>query len=206
MSVVDASGDPPPDPAIELAAQALAAGQVVAIPTDTVYGLAADAFHTGGADRIFQLKVRPRDVDLPLLVADLEQARGLVEDFTPSAEALVERFWPGALTVILPRAAGMEADLGSDEFTVGLRCPDHPVPKTLCRQAGPLATTSANRHGEAELTSAREVSEAFGDALAVVLDAGPCRGGPSTVVDCTGSEPKCLREGRIPWDELLAAL
>jgi L-threonylcarbamoyladenylate synthase len=206
MEVLPALGDPPPEEAIGAAVRALSAGQVVAIPTDTVYGLAADAFRTGAAERIFALKARPRHVDLPVLVAEAAQAWSLVESFPPAAEALAERFWPGALTLVLPRRVGLQADLGSDEFTIGVRCPDHPVPVSLCRRAGPLATTSANRHGQPEATTAAEVARTFGEGLALVLDAGPCTGAPSTVVDCTGAEPKCLREGRIPWAEVLAAL
>ena len=88
---------------------------------------------------------------------------------------------------------------------MGLRCPDHAVPREVCRRAGPLATTSANLHGEAPLTTAAEVALTFGDAVGLVLDAGPCVGTPSTVVDCTGLEPRLLRDGRIPWAEVVAA-
>ncbi|HEX6475933.1 MAG TPA: Sua5/YciO/YrdC/YwlC family protein, partial [Acidimicrobiales bacterium] len=96
--------------------------------------------------------------------------------------------------------------LGDDEATVGVRCPDHEVPLALCGRHGPLATTSANLHGQPTLTTAIEVDGALGHSVAVVLDGGPCAGEPSTVVDCTGEEPKCLREGRIPWPEIEAAL
>jgi L-threonylcarbamoyladenylate synthase len=106
----------------------------------------------------------------------------------------------------VPRDPDLQADLGDDEMTVGVRCPDHPVPLALCRRLGPLATTSANRHGEPTPTTAAGVAEVFGDAVPLVLDAGPCDGSPSTVVDCTGVEPKLLREGRVPWADVLAAL
>lgn len=205
MAIVPASGDPVPEPAVELAVKALASGQVVAIPTDTVYGLGADPFTTGGADRLFLLKRRPREMDLPVLVADEEQALGLATAVPATARALMERFWPGALTVVLPRHPDLQADLGADEATVGVRCPAHPVPLALCRAHGPVATTSANLHGEPTITTAVELAEVFGEAVAVVLDAGPCLGAPSTVVDCTGAEPKLLREGRVPWADVLAA-
>jgi tRNA threonylcarbamoyl adenosine modification protein (Sua5/YciO/YrdC/YwlC family) len=197
-------GDPPPPAAIEVAVKALAAGELVAIPTDTVYGLAADPFHTGAADRLFAAKRRPRDVELPVLVADVEQALALAIGVPASARRLMDAFWPGALTIVLPRNPAVSADLGSDEATIGIRCPAHPVPLALCRAAGPLATTSANLHGEATLPTPADIAEQFGALVAVVLDAGPCEGSPSTVVDCTGVEIKLLRQGRIPWEDVLA--
>ncbi len=205
-TILAALGDPPPASAIEAARRALAAGRVVALPTDTVYGLAADAFHTGAADRLFSLKERPRELELPVLVAEVGQARELSAGFTPVAEVLASRYWPGPVTLVLPRRPGLAADLGSDEATIGVRCPDHPVPLALCRVAGPLATTSANLHGQPPLTTAQEVAEVLGPSVAVVLDGGRCEGSPSTVVDCTGTEPKCLREGRVAWQEILAAV
>lgn len=205
MTVV-AMGDEPDPAAVEQVARALASGQIVGLPTDTVYGLAADPFRTGAADRLFSVKRRPRDRDLPVLVADEEQALSLATAVPAVARRLIERFWPGALTVVLPRRPGLAADLGTDEATVGVRCPAHPVPRAVCRAAGPLATTSANVHGQPPLTTAAEVAASFGPAVAVVVDGGPCRGRPSTVVDCTGQEPKLLRDGRIPWADVLAAL
>jgi tRNA threonylcarbamoyl adenosine modification protein (Sua5/YciO/YrdC/YwlC family) len=187
--------------AIEL----LRAGQVIAFPTDTVYGLAVDPFRPGAADRVFAAKRRPREVSLPVLVTGTEMALSLATAVPDAARALMARFWPGPLTVVIPSRPGLEADLGEDEATIGVRCPDHPVPLALCAAAGPLATTSANRHGEPTLTTATEVAEVFGDEVAVVLDGGTCHGSPSTVVDCTGVEPRLLREGRIPWDVVVAA-
>ena len=204
MKVVPAAGDPPPPDAVELAARALAAGGIIALPTDTVYGLAAVPFGTGAADRLFTVKRRPREVDLPVLVADEDQALSLVSAVPDAGRRLMSRYWPGALTIVLPRGPDVVADLGADEATVGLRCPAHPVPRAVCRAVGPLATTSANLHGRPTLTTASEVAATFGDAVAVVLDGGTCAGEPSTVVDCTGEEPKLLREGRIPWTDVVA--
>jgi L-threonylcarbamoyladenylate synthase len=184
--------------------RALAQGLPVGIPTDTVYGLAVDPFRPGAADRIFAAKRRPRDVSLPLLVTGLEQALTLATAVPDVALVLMAAYWPGPLTLVLPARPGLEADLGEDDLTVGVRSPDHPVPQALCAAAGPLATTSANRHGEPTLTTAKAVAETFGDAVPVVLDGGICTGSPSTVVDCTGQELKLLREGRIPWSELVA--
>ncbi len=204
--MIVAAGDPLSSEARERAVVALAEGRAIAIPTDTVYGLAVDPFLPGAADRLFELKVRPRDVSLPVLVSGLEQALELATAVPASAAALMARFWPGALTVVLPARPGLGADLGDDEATVGIRCPDHPVPLALCRAVGPLATTSANRHGEPTLTTAADVAATFGDAVVLVLDGGTCTGSPSTVVDCTGVEPKLLRKGRLPWADVVAAL
>ncbi len=202
--IVPAFGDPPPAEAVEQAAEALAGGWPVGIPTDTVYGLAADPFQPGASDRIFEAKRRPRALNLPVLVDGMDQALAVSTAVPHVALTLMDRFWPGALTLVIPVRPGLGADLGDDEVTVGVRCPDHPVPLALCAAAGPLATTSANRHGQPTLTTAEEVAREFADAVPVVLDAGTCTGDPSTVVDCTGVEPKLLREGRIPWPDVLA--
>lgn len=206
MPLVPASGDPPPDLAIDEAVKALARGQLVVVPTDTVYGLAADPFRTGATDRVFALKRRSRDLELPVLVADVDDAVALADGVPEVALELMARYWPGALTIVLPRRADLDADLGSDDATIGVRCPDHPVPRALCRAVGPLATTSANISGDTTPATAAEVATVFGDGVAVVLDAGPCEGSPSTVVDCTGPDVKLLREGRIPWSEIQANL
>jgi len=201
--ILPAAGDPPPEAALAAAAAALSQGRVVAIPTDTVYGLAVDPTRPGAAEALFLLKGRPRHVDLPVLVADREQALGLAIAVPAVALALMTRFWPGPLTIVLPRRPDLVLDLGEDEATIGVRCPDHPVPRALCAMAGPLATTSANRHGEPTLTSALAVVEAFGDDVPVALDGGDCAGDPSTVVDCTGQQARILREGRIRSADVL---
>lgn len=204
--IVPAAGDPPPPTAVLQALRALAQGQPVGIPTDTVYGLAVDPFRPGATDRIFSAKRRPRDVSLAVLVGGVEQALAMSTAVPDLALRLMERYWPGALTLVLPARPGLGADLGEDEATVGVRNPDHPVPLALCAAAGPLATTSANRHGQPTLTTAADVADVFGEAVPVVLDGGVCSGSPSTVVDCTGAEPKLLRDGRIPWSEVQAVL
>jgi tRNA threonylcarbamoyl adenosine modification protein (Sua5/YciO/YrdC/YwlC family) len=190
---------------IEAAGRALASGGVVAIPTDTVYGLAVDPFRPGATDRLFALKSRPREVRLPVLVAGEEQVLEVAAAVPDLARRLMTRFWPGALTVVLPRRPESTADLGADGTTVAVRCPAHRVPVALCKVAGPLATTSANLHGQEPLTTAGAVRATFADALAVVLDGGTCAGLPSTVVDCAGPEPELLRRGLIPWEDVVAA-
>lgn len=202
MPLVPASGDPPPDEAIDQAVKALGSGQLIVVPTDTVYGIAADPFRTGATDRVFAVKRRSRDLELPVLVAEPADAVALADGVPDIALELMERYWPGALTIVLPRRADLDADLGSDDATIGVRCPDHPVPRMLCRVVGPLATTSANLSGDPTPATAAEVAGVLGDGVALVLDAGPCEGSPSTVVDCTGPVVKLLREGRIPWSAI----
>jgi tRNA threonylcarbamoyl adenosine modification protein (Sua5/YciO/YrdC/YwlC family) len=118
----------------------------------------------------------------------------------------MERYWPGPLTLVLPRRPDLDADLGEEDATIGIRCPAHPVPLAICAKVGPIATTSANRHGEPAITTAGGVAKAFGPEIALVLDGGNCDQLPSSVVDCTGGAPKVLREGRISVAEILASL
>jgi L-threonylcarbamoyladenylate synthase len=201
--VLAAGGDPPPAEAIAAAVDALRGGDIVGIPTDTVYGLAADPWHSGAADRLFLVKGRPRSVELPVLVADEEQALGLATAVPDCARRLMARFWPGALTIVLPRGQDVTADLGEEDETIGLRCPNHPVPLALCRALGPIATTSANRHGEDPVTTAAALAAGL-SGVALVLDAGRCDGAASTVVDSTGEVPKLLRAGSIGWELIVS--
>ena len=201
--VIAAQGDPPPADAVEEAAAALRKGDIVGLPTDTVYGLAADPWHSGASDRLFLLKGRPRAVELPLLVADIDQALALATSVPDSALRLMERFWPGAMTIVLPRHPDVTADLGEEDATIGLRCPAHPVPRALSRVIGPFAATSANRHGESPATSAAELAAKL-PGVALVLDGGDCDGQPSTVIDSTGEQPRLLRAGSIDWSEIQA--
>jgi L-threonylcarbamoyladenylate synthase len=203
-TIIEAFGEPPPTRAIDMAAAALNEGDIIGVPTDTVYGLAADPWHSGASDRLFLVKGRPRNVELPVFVADVEQALGLTTALTDSARRLMEAFWPGPLTLVLPRRADVNADLGEEDETIGLRCPDHPVPRALCRKFGPFATTSANRHGEPPATDAQQLAERV-QGVSLVLDAGRCDGEPSTVVDAIGDQPKLLRAGRLSWEQVLQA-
>ena len=159
--IVPAMGEPPPATVVLQAVRALAQGLPIGIPTDTVYGLAVDPFRAGATDRIFAAKRRPRDVSLPLLVSGIEQALSVATAVPAPALELMARYWPGPLTIVIPARPGLAADLGDDEVTVGVRAPDHPVPLALCAAVGPLATTSANRHGEPPLTTAAAVEAAM---------------------------------------------
>jgi len=194
-------------PALEDAVAALEAGSIVAIPTDIVYGLAVDPRRPGATDLLFALKLRPATLELPVLVADVAQADALAgpAGLPPPARRLVDRFWPGPLTIVVARRTGLDWHLGGDGRTIGLRCPAHPVVQRLCRRVGPLATTSANRHGQPPATTVAELTREFGDALGVVVDGGVCDAAPSTVVDATGGTPRCIRDGPLPWSEIEAA-
>jgi L-threonylcarbamoyladenylate synthase len=190
------------------AATALMAGAVVAIPTDTVYGLAVDPRRRGATDLVFALKRRPANLELPVLVADLAQADALAgpDGLSALARHLADLFWPGSLTMVLSRRPGVDWDLGGDGRTIGLRCPAHSVVHRLCRSVGPLATTSANRHGQPPITTATALAQEFGDGIALVVDGGECEGAPSTVIDLTGEAPRCLREGAVPWSAIEEAV
>jgi tRNA threonylcarbamoyl adenosine modification protein (Sua5/YciO/YrdC/YwlC family) len=180
---------------------ALAAGEVVAVPTDTVYGLAVDPRLPGAVERVFALKKRPELFQLPVLIADPAGFVDLAEA-TPPALRLISRYWPGPLTVVLPRRAGVGFDLGGDRATIGLRCPASALLRELLGRTGPLAVTSANRHGEAPLHSAGEVRRHFGAGVTAVLDGGRCDGTPSTVISLAGEGVKCLREGALAFAEI----
>jgi L-threonylcarbamoyladenylate synthase len=193
--------------ALRAAIEALGAGEVVAVPTDTVYGLAVDPTAPGAVERVFALKGRPRDVPLPILVATDEQVDEVAGSLSAAAGHLAARYWPGALTLVVPRAPGFTVDLGgpsSARMTVGVRWPDHPTIGQLCRALGPLAVTSANQHGTPPATTVAEVVAALAgvEQRVVVLDGGVCAGAPSTVVECRGPATRCLREGAVPWREV----
>jgi L-threonylcarbamoyladenylate synthase len=201
--------EPAPDGpgAIGSVVEALRLGQVVAIPTDTVYGLAVDPARPEAVARLFALKERPTQVALPVLVGSWEQVDALCGPLTPTARRLADRHWPGPLTLVVSRSPAFVADLGGDpdaRSTVGIRWPDHGTVQRLCESLGPLAVTSANRHGRPPATTAEAVAEEFGgaDPPAVILDGGVCDGRPSTVVECLGGDIRCLREGAIAWSEL----
>lgn len=188
------------------AVEALQAGAPVGLPTDTVYVLAVNPFVAGASDRLFALKRRPRDLDLPVLVGSLDQALGLVTALPDPARRLMERCWPGPLTLVVPRHPDLAADLGDDDVTIGVRMSAHPVVLAVCAKVGPLGVATAGIHGEQELETAEEVSQTFGSAVPVVVDGGRCAGLPATVIDATGDDLHLIREGRLPWSEALEAI
>jgi L-threonylcarbamoyladenylate synthase len=193
--------------ALARAASELRAGRVVVLPTDTVYGLAALPRVEGATAALFGLKGRTADVPLAVLCASPDQALGLVAEGAVTAEVgrIAERLWPGPVTLVLPRRPGLGYALGAPEATIGLRCPDQPVVRALAAEVGPLATTSANRHGEPTPTQAADVAALFGAGVALVLDGGPRVAPPSTVVDATGSHWRVLRDGTLGLADIEAA-
>ena len=200
------SADPLQADGREAAQKALATGLCVAIPTDTVYVLAVDPFVPGASDRLFELVGRSREQDLPVLVASVWQALNLATAVPDATRRLMDRLWPGPLTVVLPRDPEVAADLGDDDLTIGVRMSGHPVPLALSKEVGRLAVATAGGQGEPDFETADEVAEEFGDEVPVVLDGGPCAGLPSTVVDGTGEDLHLIREGRLPWATIQEAL
>jgi L-threonylcarbamoyladenylate synthase len=189
------------------AVAALEAGAVIAVPTDTVYGLAA-RLSPAGAESLFALKGRPAELALPVIVGSIEGARAVASAWPAEAEALALRFWPGALTLVVPAPRAIASLVGGTRDSVGLRWPGHPVLNALCAALGPLAVTSANRHGAPPATSVDELVASFAapPAPALAVDGGYCGGTASTVVDCTVHPARCLREGGVSWDDVQAVL
>lgn len=198
------------DAAIERAAAALAAGELVAFPTETVYGLGARADDAAAVDGIFALKGRPSDHPLIVHVADPTGVDAFAAQISPVARRLIESFWPGPLTVIVCRIPGMATAAAGGQDTIGLRCPAHPIAHALLGAARRLgvpgvAAPSANRFGRISPTRASHVIDEFGDAL-LVLDGGECDVGiESSIVDCSGDAPVLLRPGQIPRERIEAA-
>ena len=187
------------DAVIAKAVALLRAGQVVALPTETVYGLGADALNPAAVARIFALKGRPADHPLIVHLPPDEPLEQWAADVPPTARALAQAFWPGPLTMILARGARVPRAVTGGQDTVALRVPDHPVALALLRAFGSgIAAPSANRFGHLSPTTAAHVRDEFGDALPLVLDGGPCRVGiESTIVDLTRGTPVVLRPGAV---------
>jgi tRNA threonylcarbamoyl adenosine modification protein (Sua5/YciO/YrdC/YwlC family) len=183
--------------AVDQAAAALVAGATVVVPTETVYGVATLPTAPGATEALFALKDRPDTVPLGVLVADQNQAAQLAV-FSPVARRLAAAYWPGPLTLVLPRRAAAAAlDLGGSPATVGVRCPADDLVRAIARRVGPIATTSANRHGQPTPATAREAAAALSSDVDLVIDGGRREGLPSTVVDCTGIDLVVLRHGAI---------
>ncbi len=193
---------------IAAAVAALRAGQLIGLPTETVYGVAADATCPAAVERIFEAKGRPDDRPLPLLLASGDELGRWAVDVPDCARVLAERFWPGPLTLVLSRGPEVSDAITAGGPTVGLRVPDHPLALAVLREMGvPLATPSANRHGGVSATSAAEVVAALATHVRVVLDGGRCGLGlESTVVACAPDRVTVLRRGALPPAALAAVL
>ncbi|HKY79012.1 MAG TPA: L-threonylcarbamoyladenylate synthase [Anaerolineales bacterium] len=192
--------------AMQRAFETLEAGGVVAFPTDTVYGLGAPAFNAASIERLFAIKGRELTKAIAVLIAEPGELDKVAKGLNQRAMRLAERFWPGPLTLVLPRHPSLPALLSPNE-TIGVRVPDHAVARALLAAAGPMAVTSANLAGGANPRSAEEVLGQLGGRIELVLDGGQTPGNqPSTVVDLTGAQPRVLRAGPISEEEIRAAL
>ncbi len=190
---------------LDSALEALREGRLIVLPTDTVYGIAARPAAAGAVEAVFRAKGRPDDKPLPLLAASSQDLVSVVL-FDERARRLAERFWPGPLTLVLPRAPGFEHDLGGrDPSSLAVRVPACALTRELLARSGPLAVTSANESGRPAATTVDEARAALGDAVAVYLDDGPARGQESTILSLVG-EPEVLRSGALEADELLGAI
>ena len=190
------------------AVDVLRAGGIVALPTDTVYGLAVDLADPEAIERLFAAKQRPADRAVVLLLAEVGQAAEL-GTWPPAADALAAAFWPGALTLVVTQRAErhLPSELTGGRPTIGLRVPDHPSPRAIAAALGPLPVTSANVSGLPEAFDATEIRNQLGAAIELILDGGGARGGtPSTVVDCSGAVPRILRAGSISDDAIVRCL
>lgn len=188
------------------AAKVLRAGGIVAYPTDTVYGLGANVFSPEALDKVMDAKQRPDEKSLPVLIGDRGHLRELVISVPPSAEGLIDAFWPGALTIVLLKQEGLSPLLG--ETTLAVRQPNHTAIQALLAAAGfPITGTSANLSGRPPATTAEEAEDQLGGAVDLILDGGPAPGNtPSTVIDCTAEPARILREGAVTRSALAAVL
>lgn len=215
-TVIDATGadDGPHDgphedradgPDLALVVEAVRRGALVVLPTDTVYGIGADAFDAEAVGELLAAKGRGRDMPPPVLVPNKRTVDGLATEVPAYARRLIDRYWPGPVTLVLKAQASLRWDLGDTNGTVAVRMPDHEVALEVLADTGPLAVSSANRHGQPAATTAAEAREQLGDAVEVYVEAGPAPGGvASTIVDCTKDVPAILREGAVPAAEVFA--
>jgi tRNA threonylcarbamoyl adenosine modification protein (Sua5/YciO/YrdC/YwlC family) len=189
------------------AVAALQRGDLVVLPTDTVYGVAADAFSPPAVERLLAAKGRGRDMPVPVLVGDVRGLHGLAAEVTEQMQALVEAHWPGPLTIIVPAAPSLAWDLGETRGTVAVRMPQHPVALDVLSSTGPLAVSSANRTGHPPPSTADEAERQLGAAVAVYLEAGSTgEAVASTIVDLTGERPVVRRAGALPVEVLREVL
>jgi tRNA threonylcarbamoyl adenosine modification protein (Sua5/YciO/YrdC/YwlC family) len=179
------------------------AGGLVVLPTDTVYGLGADAFSPGAVAALLAAKGRGRSMPPPVLVGSVRAASALAETLGAFGQDLIDEFWPGPLTLVVRASTTLRWDLGDTNGTVAVRMPLHPVALELLRRTGPLAVSSANKTGRSAATTAGDAQEQLGEDVAVYLDGGACAEGiPSTIVDLTAATPRILRAGAISVDQL----
>ncbi|MGQ0623703.1 MAG: L-threonylcarbamoyladenylate synthase [Sporichthyaceae bacterium] len=185
------------------AGEAITSGDLVILPTDTVYGLGADAFTPAAVESLLKAKGRGRDMPVPVLIGSTQTLDGLAASLSDTARDLVSAFWPGGLTLVCLQQPSLRWDLGDSRGTVAVRMPLHPVALELLRATGPMAVSSANRSGNPAAVDAEQAIKELGGSVAVVLDAGPTAGDvPSTIVDVTSSLVRVLRVGAVSLEDL----
>ncbi|MBJ8348202.1 L-threonylcarbamoyladenylate synthase [Antrihabitans sp. YC2-6] len=208
MSTVYDCNDPASRAAgLDAAARVLRAGRLVVLPTDTLYGIAADAFDSSAVSALLKAKHRGRDMPVPVLVGSWNTIDGLVLSVRPQARDLVRAFWPGGLSLVVEQAPSLAWDLGDTRGTVMLRMPLHPVALELLREIGPMAVSSANVSGSPPARTVTEARDQLGESATVYLDGGPAEQAiASTIVDLTGDRPRVLRAGAVPTADVAEVL
>lgn len=192
--------------ALSLAADTIRSGGVIAFPTDTVYGIGASAIDKDAIEKLYLVKGRSQDKAIPILLADIEELTQITPTPGGIVQIIMDKFWPGALTLILPLLAGLPSNLSPTQ-TIGIRIPDFDLTRELLRHTGPLAATSANLSGQESARNAEQVKENLKGEIDLILDGGNSPGGEdSTVLDCTKAEPLILRTGPISWEEIIRAI
>ncbi|MDO5629767.1 MAG: L-threonylcarbamoyladenylate synthase [Mobilicoccus sp.] len=205
--VIDTRDDDGREQGIRAAVDAVRAGHLVVVPTDTVYGVGADAFDEAAVADLLDAKGRGREMPPPVLVPSPRTIDGLASSVPLYARDLIDEYWPGALTLVVRAQASLMWDLGDTNGTVAVRMPDEPLTLAVLSETGPLAVTSANRTGEPPARTVADAASQLGSRVAVYLDAGPSGDGEaSTIVDCTGDAPVILRAGAISEEDVMAVL
>jgi len=183
---------------VAAAVAAVLKGELIVLPTDTVYGIGADAFRPAAVASLLAAKGRGRHMPPPVLVGSARAASALVEDLGPFGQELIDEFWPGGLTLVCRANRSLKWDLGEAKGTVAVRMPQHPIALEVLAETGPMAVSSANLTGQPAATTADAAREQLGDAAEIYLDGGPCQADtPSTIVDLTGDMPRLLRTGVV---------
>ncbi len=189
------------------AEDAVREGQLVVLPTDTLYGIGCDAFHNEAVARLLAAKHRGPNMPVPVLVGSWDTIKGLVASYSATAQALVEAFWPGGLSIVVPEAPSLPWNLGDTRGTVMLRMPAHPVAIELLRRTGPMAVSSANISGMTPPAVLADAERQLGNSVSVYLDGGEAPVGlPSTIIDISGVSPRILREGAVTVEEISEVL
>jgi L-threonylcarbamoyladenylate synthase len=206
LAVVEVSGDDPDPVVLQQAIDLLDAGSLLIYPTDTLYALGGRALDPEAAAAVRRAKGREDDKPLPLVAADLAQARSLCAAWPETAQQLAAQMWPGPLSLVLPAVASLTEEVTAGTGRVAVRVPDLALTRALCRGVGPLVSTSANRAGGMPPLTCADAVDAIGAAAALALDAGRGRALASTILDLTGDVPRLLREGAIPWADIEGVL